>query len=54
MKINTKCTHFSWKNILIVNMNKIDQNIMKQPDCELQKLTKRRNCPDNCPWFEKK
>lgn len=54
MHVKTNCIHFSWKKIELVNMNKIDQNKLWEPYCELNKLTRSLNCPDNCKGYDKK
>lgn len=54
VKLKTNCKHFTWKNILLVNMNKINQNMLKEPHCELDKLNKFLSCSTDCKWFEKK
>lgn len=54
VKLKTNCKHFIWKNILLANMNKINQNMLKKPHCELGKLNKFLSCSTDCKWFEKK
>jgi hypothetical protein len=54
MHVKTDCKHFSWKTSLFVDMNKIDQHTLREPWCEIKKLTRLLSCPDDCPWFEKK
>ena len=54
MKLKTDCKHFSWKNKLLVSMNKINQNMLKEPHCDLNKMLKGFNCPTECDGFKKK
>jgi hypothetical protein len=54
MHVKTDCKHFSWKTSLFVDMNKVDQHTLREPFCEIKKLTRLLSCPDDCPWFEKK
>ncbi len=51
MQVKTNCKHFTWKKSLLINMNKINQNILREPHCNLNKLRKL-NCPKDCKWFE--
>ena len=34
-------------------MNKINQNILRQPYCDLGKINSLLSCPKNCKWYEK-
>ena len=54
VKLKTTCKHFSWKTRQLVNMNKINQNLLREPQCEVNKLTKYLSCPENCSWYETK
>ena len=53
MHVKTNCKYFKWKKRLLVSMNKINQNLLKEPNCEQGKLTKFLSCPKDCAWFEK-
>ena len=53
MHVKTNCKHFTWKKSLLIDMNKINQNILRGSHCDLNKLSKR-SCPDDCEWFEKR
>lgn len=53
MHVKTKCKHFTWKKtLLIAEMNKVDQNMLMEPNCDLSKLIGFLNCPKNCEWYE--
>ena len=54
MHVKTNCKHFTWKKSLLIDMNKINQNILREPCCDLNKLIRFLNCPDDCKWFEKR
>ena len=54
MHVKTNCKHFTWKKLLLIDMNKINQNMLKQPHCDLDKLSKFLSCPKDCQWFEKR
>lgn len=53
MQLNTDCKHFLWKKRELVSMNKINQDTLNEPSCELNKLTKTLSCPKNCSDYEK-
>lgn len=53
MHVKTNCKHFTWKKSLFINMNKINQNILRESHCNLNKL-ERFNCPKDCKSFEKR
>ena len=53
MHVKTSCKHFTWRNIEFISMNKIDQNMLKEPYCDLNKLDMFFSCPKDCKWFEK-
>jgi len=53
MRVKTNCKHFKWKKIELISMNKINQNMLIEPYCNLDKLTKFLSCPEKCEWFEK-
>ena len=52
MHAKTDCKHFVWKKGLLVDGIKMDKNILWEPHCHLNKLTKLLNCPKDCKWFE--
>ena len=52
MHVKTNCKHFTWTKSLLIDMNKINQNILREPCCDLNKLIRLLNCPDDCKWFE--
>ena len=52
MHVKTNCKHFTWQKLQLIDMNKINQNILRQPYCDLGKLTRFINCPEDCKWFE--
>ena len=52
MHVKTNCKHFKWKKTLFVSMNKINQDTLYKQDCDLNKLNKFLNCPENCESFE--
>ena len=54
MHVKTNCKYFKWKKSLLINGIKIDKNILMEPKCNLNKLEKTINCPDDCKWFEKR
>jgi len=54
MHVKTNCKHFTWKKIQLIDMNRINQNILTQPHCNLDKLNKLLSCPEDCKSFEKK
>jgi len=55
MRVKTNCKHFSWKRELFIgSMNKVDQYFLLKPECDIGKLTKSGNCPENCDGFEPK
>ncbi|MDH7517652.1 MAG: hypothetical protein QHH19_04850 [Candidatus Thermoplasmatota archaeon] len=54
MHVKINCKHFTWEKSLFVDMNKINQNILREPHCDLDKLTSFLNCPQDCKWFEKR
>jgi len=51
MHVKTSCKHFTWKKSLLIDMNKINQNILREPHCDLNKLTKLLNCPKDCEYY---
>lgn len=53
MHVKTNCKHFTWKKLLLIDMNTINQNMLKEPYCDLDKLSKFLSCPKDCQWFEK-
>ena len=53
MHVKAKCKHFTWKKSQFIDMDKVDQNILIEPNCDIDKLTRLLNCPENCRWFEK-
>jgi len=53
MHVKANCKHFTWKKSLIIDMNKINQNILRQPFCDLGKINRYLSCPKNCKWYEK-
>ncbi|MFO7678301.1 MAG: hypothetical protein R6V50_07975 [Thermoplasmatota archaeon] len=53
MHVKTNCKHFTWKKSMLVDMNKINQNIIREPRCNLNLLIKL-NCPKDCKSYEKK
>ncbi len=53
MHVKTNCKHFTWKKSLLIDMNRINQNILREPHCDLNKLSKH-SCPDDCKWCEKR
>ncbi|UCD14461.1 MAG: hypothetical protein JSW60_03330 [Thermoplasmatales archaeon] len=54
MKVKTVCKHFTWQSGQLIDFNKIDQNVLKKPHCDLKKLDIFLNCPKDCKWFEKR
>ena len=53
MHVKAECKHFTWKKIsLIVDLFKVDQNILIEPSCDLNKQTCILNCPKKCKWYE--
>lgn len=54
MHVKTNCKHFTWKKLLLIDMNKINQNMLKQPHCDLGKISRFLSCPKDCQWFEKR
>ena len=52
MHVKTKCKHFTWKKRHLIEMNKINQNMLKEPHCDINKLNFYHNCPEDCPYYE--
>ena len=52
MHVKTNCKHFTWKKSLLIEKNKINQNVLREPHCNLNKPS-RFNCLKDCKWFEK-
>lgn len=52
MHVKNSCKYFSRKKTQLIDMNKINQNILREPSCDLNKLSKH-SCPDDCKWIEK-
>ena len=51
--VKTNCKHFTWKTLQLIDWNKINQNMLKQPYCDINKLTRFLSCSEDCRWFEK-
>jgi len=53
MHVKTDCKHFTWKKLQLIDMKKINQNILREPYCDLNKLTRSLSCPKDCKLFKK-